>query len=95
METDEEWVDDADMAPALRAKVLALKVLRQRCLAHAAEDTALEMATPVVKMFMALVQNNGALTEGVAHGYVWSCLAWRDLSGADVDGAIARRRRRA
>ena len=40
---------------------MALKVCRNRCLAHAASDTALEMATPVLKMFFALLEHGGSL----------------------------------
>ncbi|KAI0824810.1 armadillo-type protein [Trametes gibbosa] len=62
METDEDWVDDGTMPPELRAKVLALKVCRNRCLAHAKSDTALEIAQPVIRMFSTVLQHEGAFT---------------------------------
>jgi sister chromatid cohesion protein PDS5 len=65
METDEEWVEDSEMSPQLRAKIMALKVFRNRCLAAAATNAkdALEIAEPVVKMFITLLQYSGSLKE--------------------------------
>ncbi|KZT68344.1 hypothetical protein DAEQUDRAFT_812146 [Daedalea quercina L-15889] len=62
MDTDEEWVDDFAMSPLLRAKLYALKVCRNRCLAHATSETAVEIARPVLKMFTTVLQNAGSLT---------------------------------
>jgi sister-chromatid-cohesion protein PDS5 len=61
MDVDVEWVDRADVPPSLHKRVLALKVCRSRCLAHAESDTALDMATPALKMFFALLENGGSL----------------------------------
>ncbi|KAH9849574.1 armadillo-type protein [Lenzites betulinus] len=68
METDEDWVDDATMPPELRAKVLALKVCRNRCLAHAKSDTALEIAQPVIRMFSTVLQHEGAFLADARDG---------------------------
>ncbi|TFY67169.1 hypothetical protein EVJ58_g1799 [Rhodofomes roseus] len=62
MDTEEEWVEDSAMTPLLRAKLYALKLCRNRCLAHARSETAVEIARPVLKMFIALLQNAGSLT---------------------------------
>ncbi|KAH9932198.1 armadillo-type protein [Fomitopsis serialis] len=62
MDTEEEWVEDSAMTPLLRAKLYALKVCRNRCLAHASSETAVEIARPVLKMFVALLQHSGSLT---------------------------------
>ncbi|KAI0371302.1 hypothetical protein BV20DRAFT_1120710 [Pilatotrama ljubarskyi] len=64
MQTDEDWVEDANMSLELRAKVLALKVCRNRCLAHAGSDTALEIAQPVIRMFSTVLQYEGAFSAG-------------------------------
>jgi len=61
MDVDVEWVDRADVPSSLHKRVLALKVCRNRCLAHAESDTALDMATPALKMFFALLENGGSL----------------------------------
>lgn len=61
MDVDIEWVERANVPPSLSKRVLALKVCRNRCLAHAESDTALDMATPALKMFFALLENGGSL----------------------------------
>ena len=72
MDTEEEWVEDYAMSPLLRAKLYALKVCRNRCLAHASSETAVEIARPVLKMFIAVLQNAGSLTAEAHDEYV-SC----------------------
>jgi sister-chromatid-cohesion protein PDS5 len=60
MDSDADWVEDSDVQPRLRARILALKVCRNRCLAHASTDTALEVATPVLKMLSTLLDHAGS-----------------------------------
>ncbi|KAI0037137.1 cohesin-associated protein Pds5 [Vararia minispora EC-137] len=62
-QSNDEWIDDALMPPRLRAKVLALKVCRNRCLAQAriSTDVAGEIARPVLKMLVTLLEHAGAL----------------------------------
>ena len=60
MDTDEEWVEDAAMSPELRAKLLALKTCRNRCMKHASAETALDIAKPVLKMFSTLLEYSGS-----------------------------------
>lgn len=62
MDDSEEWVEDDDVSAASRAKILSLKVCRNRCLVHATSDSALEISKPVVKMFATLLDNRGSLT---------------------------------
>ncbi|KAG6907699.1 hypothetical protein DXG01_007755 [Tephrocybe rancida] len=62
MDVDEEWVVDEDMSPTLQAKLLALKVCRYRSLAHAADEKAVELSTPVFKMFATLLEHSGSFT---------------------------------
>jgi sister-chromatid-cohesion protein PDS5 len=61
MDVDVEWVERADVPPSFNKRVLALKVCRNRCLAHAESDSALDIATPALKMFFALLENGGSL----------------------------------
>jgi hypothetical protein len=61
MDVDAEWIEKSDVPPSLSKKIMALKVCRNRCLAHAASDTALDMATPVLRMFFALLEHGGSL----------------------------------
>ena len=69
METDEEWVEDAAMSPELRAKLLALKTCRNRCMKHASAETALEIAKPVLKMFSTLLEYSGSFTSDADDEY--------------------------
>ncbi|KAI0075977.1 ARM repeat-containing protein [Panus rudis PR-1116 ss-1] len=67
METEEdEWVEDSDLSAEQRAKILALKTCRRRCLSHASEENALELAKPVLTMFTTLVHTSGSLSEKAA-----------------------------
>ncbi|KAI0305166.1 hypothetical protein B0F90DRAFT_1808987 [Multifurca ochricompacta] len=61
MDVDVEWIEEADVPPSLSMKIIALKVCRHRCLAHAASETALDMATPVLRMFFALLEHGGSI----------------------------------
>ncbi|TBU45152.1 armadillo-type protein [Dichomitus squalens] len=62
METDEDWLDDERMPIDLRAKILALKVCRNRCIAHAGSETALDIAHPVIRMFSTVLQYEGSFS---------------------------------
>lgn len=70
MEMDTDWVDDDQMPAELQAKILALKVCRNRCLALAGSDTALEIVQPVVRMFSTLLKNEGRFSEDAKDTYV-------------------------
>ncbi|TFK41636.1 armadillo-type protein [Crucibulum laeve] len=62
MDDGEEWVENDDVPDMLRAKILSLKVCRNRSLAHASAEKALEMATPVLKMLATILEHRGSLT---------------------------------
>jgi len=70
MDLDEEWVEDEAVSPELRAKVLALKVCRNRSLAHASADTALDISRPVLKMITTLLDYSGSLSADAVDEYV-------------------------
>jgi sister-chromatid-cohesion protein PDS5 len=61
MDTDAEWVEKSEISPSLSKKITALKVCRNRCLAHATSDAALDIATPVLRMLFALLEQGGSL----------------------------------
>lgn len=64
METDEEeWGVDADVSSMTRAKLLSLKICRNRCIAHGNSESALDVGTPVLKMLFTLLANGGSMTE--------------------------------
>ena len=60
METEEEWVEDSDLSPELRAKIYSLKTCRNRCLAHSQSENSSELAEPVLKMFCTVINNAGS-----------------------------------
>ncbi|KII91267.1 hypothetical protein PLICRDRAFT_105332 [Plicaturopsis crispa FD-325 SS-3] len=60
MDDETEWFPDDRVPAVLRCKVLALKVCRNRCLAHASSDTALDIMNPVLKMFLRLLEYSGS-----------------------------------
>ncbi|KZP25702.1 ARM repeat-containing protein [Athelia psychrophila] len=62
MDDGEEWAEDDDVSLACKAKILSLKVCRNRCIAHAAAETALDISKPVVKMLATILHNRGSLT---------------------------------
>lgn len=60
MDVDNDWLNDDDVPPILRARIQALKVCRNRCLAHASSPNAIDIATPALKMFTTLIQHSGS-----------------------------------
>ena len=64
-----DWVENGEISDELRAKILALKVCRNRCLAHTEADNAAEIATPVLKMLATLVEHEGSLIPNIAEEY--------------------------
>lgn len=66
MDDGEEWAEDDDVTPTQIAKVLSLKVCRNRSLAHASSDTALEIAGPVLRMLTTLLEHSGSFSPDAA-----------------------------
>lgn len=60
MDTDNDWLEDSAIPLDLQAKILALKVCRNRCLAHVESETALDVAQPVIRMFSTVLQYEGS-----------------------------------
>jgi sister chromatid cohesion protein PDS5 len=58
-----EWMDEDALPPLAKAKILSLKVCRRRCLVHAQTESALDIAKPVLKMFLTLLENRGSTRE--------------------------------
>ena len=74
MDAEEEWVIDEDVSTTLQAKILALKVCRNRSLAHASSDKALEISTPVLKMFGTLLEHNGSFSASFSESEEYAIL---------------------
>jgi len=70
-ENPDEWgEDDYEIPPRTKAKLLAVKICRNRCLVHAKSESALDVAAPVLKMLVTLLANGGSMTETAADEYV-------------------------
>ncbi|KAJ8473024.1 hypothetical protein ONZ45_g16446 [Pleurotus djamor] len=61
---EEEWAEEDALSSVIKAKILALKMFRYRCLAHAQDEDPLEVATPVLKMLVTILDQNGSLPGG-------------------------------
>ena len=68
--SDEEWFEDEEVPDDLLSKILALKVIRNRCLAHKSDENALEIATPVLKLLATLLEFDGSTNGQIEEEYV-------------------------
>jgi sister-chromatid-cohesion protein PDS5 len=66
MDAEEEWAPDEDVSATLKAKILTLKLCRNRSLAHASSDKALDILTPVLKMLVTLLDHNGSCSAAIS-----------------------------
>ncbi|CAE6457598.1 unnamed protein product [Rhizoctonia solani] len=64
-DADEEWVEDNQLNAIGKAKLLALKVMHNRCLAHVHSDAALDISQPVLKLLFTILEHNGAVNPSV------------------------------
>lgn len=77
MDEDEEpgeWAPLDEVSDNLKAKVLALKVCRNRSLAHASSEKALDIATPVLKMLATLIDHDGSFSADAVEEYGFQSL---------------------
>ncbi|KZV96910.1 ARM repeat-containing protein [Exidia glandulosa HHB12029] len=63
MDVDDEWVEDKDLPDLAHAKLLALKMCRNRSLARAGAEGAMDVTQPVLKMLFSILENNGSIKE--------------------------------
>lgn len=69
-DSDDEWIDDAEVPLLAQAKVLVLKICRRRCIVHAQSESAMEVAEPVLKLMFTLLANGGSVNETDVDEYV-------------------------
>lgn len=62
-----DWEPDENLTPRARAKLAALKLCSNRCVAHATTEGAIQVATPVLKLFLTIL--NQPLNEPNPKGY--------------------------
>jgi sister chromatid cohesion protein PDS5 len=63
MDDVEEWVSDADVPWLTKAKLLSIKICRNRCIAHGGSKSALDLGTPVITMLLTVLAHGGSMTE--------------------------------
>ncbi|CAE6488948.1 unnamed protein product [Rhizoctonia solani] len=66
-DADEEWVEDSQLNATGKAKLLALKVMHNRCLAHVNSDAALDISQPVFKLLFTILEHSGAVNPSVEY----------------------------
>ncbi|CAE6505628.1 unnamed protein product [Rhizoctonia solani] len=66
-DADEEWVEDSQLNAIGKAKLLALKVMHNRCLAHVHSDAALDISQPVFKLLFTILEHSGAVNPTVEY----------------------------
>ncbi|KIJ30528.1 hypothetical protein M422DRAFT_36533 [Sphaerobolus stellatus SS14] len=64
-ETLEEWSPDSGVSALTKAKLLSIKICRNRCIAHGKSEFAKDVGGPVIKILVAILQNNGAVKDDV------------------------------
>ncbi|EJD39136.1 hypothetical protein AURDEDRAFT_71387 [Auricularia subglabra TFB-10046 SS5] len=65
MDVEDEWAEDDDLPPLARAKLISLKMCRNRSIAQAGTETAMDVTTPVLKMLFSILENNGSVKDDV------------------------------
>ena len=71
-ENADEWAEEESLTPLARAKILAIKVCRHRCLVYATNAAALDVATPVIRMLFTYLELQGMISEECHEEYVFS-----------------------
>ncbi|GJJ10554.1 hypothetical protein Clacol_004781 [Clathrus columnatus] len=66
MEEMDEWASDEEVSDLIVAKILGVKICRNRCLVHANSETALANASPVLTMLLNILAHGGSMEEDVA-----------------------------
>ncbi|QRV81905.1 sister chromatid cohesion protein [Ceratobasidium sp. AG-Ba] len=66
-DNDEEWAEDSQLNATGKAKILALKVMHNRCLAHAESDAAMDISAPVFKLLFSILDNGGSVNPSVEY----------------------------
>jgi sister-chromatid-cohesion protein PDS5 len=84
MESEEEWFEDDVVPPSLVARIQTLKVCRNRCLALSSTESALDKASPVMRMLFTLLEYGGTLNGEMVDEYV----AMFQLSDCNVERSL-------
>jgi len=74
METDDgqeedDWMPYNRLPSLALAQILVLKLCRRRCLEYAQSESAMDVATPVLKMLFTILDRGGSLKENSLEWY--------------------------
>lgn len=70
MEETDEWATDEEVPDLTTAKIIGVKICRNRCLVHADSETALANASAVLTMLLNILAHGGSMDENVSEEYV-------------------------
>ncbi|KAF8506492.1 armadillo-type protein [Hysterangium stoloniferum] len=59
----DEWAADNEVSWSTKAKLLAIKICRNRCIVHGGSKAALDVGAPVLTMLLALLNHGGSISE--------------------------------
>ncbi|KZS86994.1 hypothetical protein SISNIDRAFT_420245 [Sistotremastrum niveocremeum HHB9708] len=62
-DAEDEWIEEDVAPPLLRAKLMALKIFRNRCTSNASSESAGEIAKPILDLLFTIIALSGSLTE--------------------------------
>lgn len=62
MVDEQEWFEDHQVPTSLKTRLMALKVCRNRCMAHVGGELEGEVAAPLLKLTMSILLNHGSVT---------------------------------
>lgn len=64
---EDEWIEEEELTPRAKAKLVSLKLCTNRCAAHARTNEAAAIATPVINLLLTILTKRGSfasLTDG-------------------------------
>jgi sister-chromatid-cohesion protein PDS5 len=69
MDESQDWYEEDEVPPDLKARMFCLKVFRNRCLANAASQEALDISRPTIKLLTSALGKDDAFSAGDGDEY--------------------------
>lgn len=70
MDETDEWASDEEVSDLTTAKIIGIKICRNRCVVHADSETALANASAVLTMLLNILALGGSMDENISDEYV-------------------------
>lgn len=70
MDETDEWASDEEVSDLTTAKIIGIKICRNRCVVHADSETALANASAVLTMLLNILAHGGSMDENISDEYV-------------------------